>query len=228
MNAFNRISFLAFSFMLAGCPQGSANDVFRRDGGDDGGDAEAGVASSNDATGSGALCGAGGKDECGSLAICDAKLGCVECRTDDDCPITAARCLVGACVGCRPGMTDCQPGLACSTADFECHPRCVGPGSCGEGMVCDESSGECVGCLGAEGCAGRVCSAQKRQCVECASDESCPKGKPRCRVLTGECARCLSDDDCGVTAPICDPFSFACRRPDAGAPGPSDAGLDGD
>lgn len=206
-----RFSLVTLSLFLAGCPQGSANDVFRRDGGDDAGDAEAGVAEENDGGGSGALCGADGKDECGSLSACDPELGCVECRTDDDCPIAAAHCLLGACVGCRPGKTDCPEGSACSTADFECRPRCVGPGTCPSGTVCDESSGECVGCLGDHACAGMVCSAERRECVECVNDSSCPKSRPRCRIALGQCVRCRSNDDCGLAAPTCDPTTFECR-----------------
>jgi hypothetical protein len=222
MTFFIRFSLVIFSLFLAGCPQGSAQDVFGLDGGDGGEDAEAGVAEENDAGGTGALCGIDGKNECGSLSACDPKLGCVECRSDDDCPIAAARCLLGACVGCRPGKTDCPDGTACSTEDFECHPRCTGAGSCPTPTVCDESSGECVGCLGPEGCAGLVCSSDKRQCVECVADESCPKSKPRCRMAIGQCVRCQSNDDCGVAAPVCDPTTFSCRTPNAA----SDAGVD--
>jgi len=217
MNASRRIFSFAFPLFLAGCPQGAANDVFRLDGGDGGDADDADVASSNDALEAGALCGGDGRDACGPLTVCDPNLGCVECRSDDDCPIAAAHCLVGACVGCRPRMTDCQEGEACSTADFECHPRCTGPGTCPSGTACDDSSGECVGCFGDENCAGMVCSVDKRQCVECASDEACPKAEPRCRILTGECVRCRSNDDCGIAAPFCDPITFECRAPDADA-----------
>lgn len=224
MITFNRFSFFFLPLFLAGCPQGSANDVFRRDGGDAGDDAEAGVAEENDGGGSGALCGVDGKDECGSLSACDAKLGCVECRTDDDCPLAAAHCLLGACVGCRPGKTDCPEGSACSTADFECAPRCTGPGTCPATTVCDESSGECVGCLETTACAGLVCSPAQRQCVECIDDSTCPKSKPRCRIVLGQCVRCQSNDDCGLAAPICDPRTFECRASLSDAS--TDAGAD--
>jgi hypothetical protein len=213
MSLFFRFTIFSFCVFLAGCPQGSANDVFRLDGGDAGDDADAGVAEENDAGGTGALCGADGRDECGSLSTCDPKLGCVECRSDDDCPIAAARCLLGACVGCRPGKTDCPEGSACSVADFECHPRCVGPGECSGATICDETSGECVGCLGDHACAGMKCSPDKRDCVECIDDESCPSSRPRCRIATGACVGCRSNDDCGVSAPFCDPVDFSCRVP---------------
>jgi hypothetical protein len=219
-----RFSLLTFSLFLAGCPQGSASDVFRLDGGDGGDDLEAGVATIDGGGGTGALCGIDGKDDCGSLSACDPKLGCVECRDDDDCPIAAAHCLVGACVGCRPGKTDCQDGWACSTADYECAPRCTGPGTCAGARVCDESSGECVGCLGAEACAGLVCSPERRECVECTDDTGCPNSKPRCRVATGQCVRCHSNDDCGLSAPTCDPTTFECRG--ALSAGSTDAGGD--
>ena len=223
-----RFSLVTLSLFLAGCPQGTANDVFRLDGGDGGDDAEAGVAEENDAGGSGALCGVDGKDECGPRSACDAKLGCVECRSDDDCPIAAAHCLVGVCVGCRPGKTDCPDAEACSTEDYSCRPRCTGPGTCPAGKACDESSGECVGCLEDSQCAGRVCSAERRECVECVTDDSCPKSKPRCRIATGQCVPCLSNDDCGLAAPTCDPAIFECRaeEPPVSDAGATDAAVD--
>jgi hypothetical protein len=226
MNVIHRFRFFTFSLFLAGCPQGSANAVFRLDGGDASDDAEASVAADNDGGGSGALCGVDGRDECGSLSACDANLGCVECRSDDDCPIAAAHCLLGACVGCRPGKTDCPGGQACSSADFECHPRCSGPGTCSFGMACDESSGECVGCLGDSSCARGVCSPDRRECVECVSDVSCPKSKPRCRIAVGQCVRCRSNDDCGLAAPTCDPTTFECRTGGGNGGGATDAGTD--
>lgn len=200
--------------------------MFRQDGGDAGDAPDADLDdAANDGAGSadpGALCGASGRDDCGPYSACDAELGCVECRNDDDCPVAAGHCLLGACVGCRPAMTDCPSGTTCWTTDFECHPRCAGLGSCPDGTACDESSGACVGCSAEAPCATGVCSPDLRQCVECVSDETCPKARPRCLLARGECAACTSNEDCGVAAPICDPVTFECRTgctSDAQCPG---------
>lgn len=220
----------ASTLVLCGCPPGAGRDVLGQDGGDDaeagGGptDASAGDVASSD--GPGARCGPNGTNACGPYSICDAKLGCVECREDDDCPVAAGHCLAGACVLCRPGLTDCPSGTTCWASDYECHPRCAGPGSCPGGTSCDESSGACVGCSAAIPCATGVCAMDRRRCVECISDDACPKARPRCHAGRGECVRCTSNDDCGVSAPFCDPVRFACALPGAADAGISDAAAD--
>ena len=229
--------------LLAGCPDGEAG-VHGQDGGADASDAEAGEAGNESDTnaeagsseasaegsasiGSGALCGVDGRNDCGPYMLCDESLGCVECNHDDDCPVAAARCLSGTCVGCRPaadaGTSDCPTSAsACWSTDDECHAPCSDTSACPTGSVCDKASGACVGCTQGSDCASGVCSEARRTCVECISDATCPGAKPRCRVLTGTCEACTSNADCGHAAPVCDPTTFTCRVPiDAGT---ADAG----
>jgi Cys-rich repeat protein len=218
--------------LLAGCPDGAGIGTHGQDGGAEGGDAEAGEESGVSAEeggaetsteagaplGSGTLCGASGRNDCGPFLLCDQTLGCVECIHEDDCPVAAAHCLEGTCVGCRPalsaaggGSTDC-PGAAtaCWSTDDECHATCSDQSPCPTGSTCDKTSGACVGCTRDADCASGVCSPARRTCVACVADATCPATKPRCRVLTGTCEACTSNDDCGHAAPICDPTAFTC------------------
>src|SRR5437899_2788092 len=93
------LGFIGFcAALLVGCPDGEVG-IHGQDGGADGGDAEAGPESGTDgdggrseasaeggaSIGSGALCGVDGRNECGAFLLCDEKLGCVECKQDDDC-----------------------------------------------------------------------------------------------------------------------------------------------
>jgi len=226
--------FSALPLVLAGCPDGPGVAIGRQSVPDDAADAEGSVeggdesdasVADGDADGSpqgtGALCGVSGKDECGSLLLCAAGLGCVECRSDDDCPLAAGRCLEGTCVGCRPlgaggaTMSDCpSAATACSTATYECQARCSSSGGappCPAGTACDNLTGQCVGCTTGADCPTGVCSAPRRTCVECIDDATCPASRPRCRRLTGDCVKCTSDADCGHAAPVCDPRTFTCR-----------------
>lgn len=217
------IALLLISLSI-GCPQGSGIELYPEDASADAADAARSDASSSEAGASdasatdtsspstGALCGVNGRRQCGPFMTCDPRLGCVECSTDADCPASARLCLQGRCVGCRPrgGQgSDCPPGQACSSADFECHPSCTT--SCPSDMRCDASNGECVGCQAPADCPSNICSRTTRSCVECESDEACGGQRPRCRQLTGACVACLSNADCGLAAPICDPTTFECR-----------------
>lgn len=219
--------------LLAGCPDGAGIGTHGQDGGLDAGDAEAGresgvSAEAGDAGasteagssgGSGALCGVNGRNDCGPFLLCDDPLGCVECIHDGDCPVAAAHCLQGTCVGCRPGTsgadagkTDCPAtASACWSTDDECHAPCSDAGPCPAGSVCDKASGACVGCTSDAECPSGVCSAARRTCVDCVADATCPTSRPRCRVLTGTCEACTTSADCGHAAPVCDPTTFTCR-----------------
>lgn len=173
-------------------------------------------------TSSGALCGVNDRDDCGPFLICQYALGCVECAADADCPAAASHCLDGTCVGCRPdgkervddgGMSDCPAnGSACWTEDYQCHSACSSASPCPAPLVCDELSGQCVGCRADGDCGGgHACSPTVHRCVECVTDAQCPSESPRCHVLRGTCTKCLSNVDCGHAAPICDPTTFTCR-----------------
>ena len=233
--------------LLAGCPDGAGVGVRGQDGGADGGDVEAGQESGVGAEtggadafdaraeggsnrGSGALCGANGRNDCGPFLLCDEPLGCVECIHDDDCPVAAAHCLQGTCVGCRPaasaadaGTSDCPAAAStCWSTDDECHAACSDTSPCPAGSSCDKASGACVGCTSDSDCPSGVCSPARRTCVECVADATCPASKPRCRVLTGKCEACTSSADCGHAEPVCDPTTFTCRvgcSSDAQCPG---------
>ncbi|MBX3185779.1 MAG: hypothetical protein KF819_02140 [Labilithrix sp.] len=157
-----------------------------------------------------ALCGVNGQNACGPFAVCNPKLGCVECAVDADCPRSAGRCLQGACVACR-GNSDCAAPSACWSVDDACHPPCGGV-ACPAGFSCDAASGACVGCVADADCASGVCSKALRRCVECESDGACAAAVPRCHAGQGRCVKCLSNADCGLAAPVCDPTTFTCRE----------------
>ena len=245
LRACGLLGFIGFyASFLAGCPDGEAG-IHGQDGGADASDADAGQESGADveagaseasaahgaSKGSGALCGVDGRNDCGPFLLCDESLGCVECTHDDDCPVAAAHCLQGTCVGCRPaggsGTSDCPTAAtACWSTDDECHAPCSDASPCPSGSLCDKASGACAFCTQGSDCASGVCSPTRRTCVDCTSDETCPGSKPRCRVLTGTCEACTSSADCGHAAPVCDPTTFTCRVPvDAGA---TDAGSAAD
>ena len=188
---------------LAGCPDG-VGLVDGQDGDADA-DADADAANSSETgtfdgggggdsnistpVGSGALCGANGRDDCGAYAYCNATLGCVECLGDSDCSAALSRCLGGSCT-------------AACTEDS---------GTCASGTSCDTDARVCAACGPDAGCTKGVCSDTTRRCGECASNTDCGGSTPRCRVLVGSCVSCISNDDCGHSAPVCDPLTFACR-----------------
>jgi hypothetical protein len=187
----------------------------------------------------GALCGVNGRDDCGPFQLCDAVLGCVECARDDDCPLGARHCVVGACVACEVAE-DCPASLpSCWPKDHACHAKCAG--TCPpDAKLC--VSGACWGCATDADCPGARCAPSVRQCVTCLDDTDCTSPTPRCDVRVGACVACDSNDDCGRAAPICDPATRACRvgcTGDAQCPGkrcnpaaaecvsaPADAGTD--
>ena len=188
---------------LAGCPDG--NGIAEGQDGDVAADAAADVAnSSSDAAvyeasafdgdipitsgGSGALCGANGRDDCGAYALCNTSLGCVECLSDGDCPAARNRCVGGSCTA-----------------------PCTDAGACDKGTTCDVDAGICAACGPDMPCATGVCSLDTRSCGECASNTDCGGAKPRCRILVGSCVACISNDDCGHSAPVCDPLTYSCR-----------------
>ncbi|HSO31056.1 MAG TPA: hypothetical protein VLT33_01035 [Labilithrix sp.] len=228
--------------LLVGCPEGAGFRPPGQDGGPDAADESTNEASTEEAgagdaagegsaaAGSGALCGANGRDDCGAFLLCSASLGCVECKRESDCPASAAHCLEGTCVGCRPSVTSNDAGVsdcpsrneACWASDDECHAACGDANPCPAGSTCDKASGACVGCRADEDCASGVCSPLRKRCVACVTDATCSGARPRCRVLTGTCEACTSNADCGHALPICDPATFTCRlgcTSDAQCPG---------
>jgi hypothetical protein len=240
-----------FFSSLTACPGGDAPYTHHLDGGDGGGDGDvhdggdpsdathAGDDGTKDApadtqpdgqtaSGTGARCGVNGRNDCGPFMACDAVLGCVECASDDECPLAAKHCVAGACGECATGADaaaiGCPAGApSCWPADHVCHPKCAGPASCpATAPMCDPASGECRGCDLDADCAPRVCSPITRQCVQCVRDADCGGGEPRCDVARAVCVACASDDDCGIAEPVCDPARRACRvgcTSDAQCPG---------
>lgn len=234
----SRLGLLAATpLLLAGCPQGAGigqpgqdgggdADADVRDDAPDGGDGaspDGGDGAARDGagpnTGSGALCGPNGRDDCGAFLLCDEELGCVECVQDSDCSAAAPHCVVGTCAACGPaatakeaGVSDCPVAApACWASDNGCHPACGDGVTCPPGTSCDKASGACVGCSADADCASGVGALDRRKCVTCNSDATCAGARPRCRLLTGTCEACISNGDCGRTSPICDPATLTCR-----------------
>jgi hypothetical protein len=172
------------------------------------------------ASGTGALCGVNGRDDCGPFSTCDPMLGCVECANDDECPLAAKHCIAGACAACTVDATGAAIGCpasapSCWPADHLCHPPCAGgggPSACpAKAPICEPVSGECHGCDADKDCSPGVCSPVTKQCVQCVHDADCGGASPRCDVARGACVACASNDDCGLREPVCDPASRACR-----------------
>lgn len=175
--------------------------------------------------GSGALCGVNGRDDCGAFKLCVTTLGCVDCASDLDCPVSAQRCVTGSCVVCAGDFpdagvdggpeagTDCPASApSCWPADHTCHASCSSPASCpGSAKICNAPSGACLGCSTSADCPGGACSPSTKQCVQCTSDSNCSGALPRCNVLLGVCEQCRSNVDCGHAAPVCDHTTFKCR-----------------
>lgn len=159
---------------------------------------------SNGATLVGGLCAAG----CKSPLVCDATLGCVECKDDGACPTAKPRCVRGSCYVCATNA-DCPASVhACSPSEHTCHVAC-GTGSavtCEKGTLCDASSGACVVCSTNTDCAGTgqpICDPERKTCVACVSNGNCSKSAPICARGQGECVECVTNGDCPSTAPTC-------------------------
>jgi Cys-rich repeat protein len=151
---------------------------------------------------------------CGSRQ-CDPTLGCVDCTSDAQCGGGDKFCITGKCEACRTNADCGVSAPACWPGDHQCHASCAvaGAQACpGNARICDQPSGQCVGCKAATDCAApnAVCSAVSGQCVQCAINTDCPASAPTC-LATGRCAQCLSNADCGGSTPICDTEELKCR-----------------
>jgi Cys-rich repeat protein len=174
---------------------------------------------------------------CSGDAACAANQACVDgrcnarerCTTDDPCLPLGRRCELtqGICVPPCALPTDCAPGLdgRVATALFACQSgscirRCLGDGSCGTGLICDEGFCRAAACRIYADCpAGTYCtSATAGRCtpeVRCSADaacgpnercrtfeqDACPPGFPCERAICQELPRCLSDADCAGLIP---------------------------
>jgi hypothetical protein len=76
------------------------------------------LACGNSSSGSGALCGPNGTNQCGPTRQCDPTLGCVECSMDTDCSASAKFCIRGSCEACRDNFD-------CGVAAPACFPERV-------------------------------------------------------------------------------------------------------
>lgn len=168
-------------------------------------------------TGTGALCGVNGRNDCGPFLKCDGVLGCVACTSDGDCPLSERHCYAGKCGACTPGQKGIAPGCpvaapSCWPGDRSCHTTCdPDAGTClGKASLCEVSTGECHACEPGT-CDAGVCSPTTHTCVACVADTDCPSERPRCDAARSQCVECTYDEDCGITAPVCDPKTRACR-----------------
>jgi hypothetical protein len=143
---------------------------------------------------------------------CDSNLGCVQCRTNADCPPNGGRvCVLGQCAACAVNG-DCGTGEACFPANHTCQTACTANADCPQigapnARLCNTPSGACVGCLTSADCtdpALPVCEPQRGQCGDCASRLDCSVSRPACDLQTARCVVCLVDGDCGA--------GYACRQ----------------
>lgn len=161
------------------------------------------------------------------IGVCDPKLGCVDCSTNDDCVPSAPICVTGSCEECGEA-SDCPSGQSCYPKDHECQPSCETSDDCsGDEAICDPSSGACVGCIDAGDCPGDAeCSSTTKQCVECESDAACVGAEPICDLQDGDCRECLVDAHCPLAIPLC--VNNNCEaEPSMCNPGLVDCGADG-
>ncbi len=115
----------------------------------------------------------------------------------------AALCLIGCTPEPQPPVAD-VPDISVDTSDST--SGCGAGPACGEGLVCDTASGQCVGCLNDSDCTKGVCHPVQRGCVACIEDVDCTSG--RCHPLAAICVQCLEDDDC--IEGVCDGESLMC------------------
>ncbi len=130
--------------------------------------------------------------------MCDTALGCVECRTDDDCGAGQPFCVLGSCHACAT-TNDCGAGQACFPRDFECRPACSSNADCKEdnAPLCNPETKACVGCITVQDCSGRpFCDLLTGRCAECQGDGDCGAAQPHCDVGSGECRTCIVDAHC--------------------------------
>lgn len=101
--------------------------------------------------------------------------------------------------GCGGSCGDCDKNLQCAD-DGTCQPfGCSSSLDCPGELVCDESTGHCVVCVGTEDCPeGKFCGPD-HECHlarECASDIDCKDIAMVCDKDSGQCVHCLKSSHC--------------------------------
>lgn len=141
--------------------------------------------------GSGALCGANGRNDCGAYALCNPALGCVECLASTDCSAAESVCSGGDCVADTGG--ECGDDHPCDSG------------------ICSPLTKRCGACAANTDCAGATprCRILIGKCVACISNDDCGHSAPICDPITYSCrVGCSSDAQCpGQT---CDMQSALC------------------
>jgi Cys-rich repeat protein len=124
------------------------------------------------------VCGFAGTPPCsgGTPECLEGSDTCVECVSDDNC---TGFCVGNVCVECEEDA-NCYDDIFCNGVESCAAGACVdGPGDpCTFlGLVCDEDSTGCVGCLTNADCAeGEICDAESDSCEAssgCTSNDNC-------------------------------------------------------
>jgi Cys-rich repeat protein len=131
---------------------------------------------------------------------CSEGFGCVECLDNTQCAGGKPACIAGECEVCATSA-DCGTGKACFPKNHTCEDKCAVDGDCpGDAPTCVPATGECVGCVTNQDCAGDsghpVCNLIHGQCSECATSADCGLAEPVCDLQAGECRDCLLDAHC--------------------------------
>ena len=137
--------------------------------------------------------------DCPEGLVCDPSGACLECRNGqdrEDCPVEAPICgSDNTCRGC-----DSNP---------ECELR--NPNS----DLCDDDTGQCVGCADADDCGGETPICEDGLCVACDADaDNCDEVDDGLVCAdSGACVECLDNNQCDGETPICgdDAACEACR-----------------
>lgn len=116
--------------------------------------------------------------DCNGTQVCSPSRGvCVDCLSEENCPINAPVCdqSNNKCVGCLDDDT-------CPSNKPNCDPI----------------TKQCVQCTEDPDCGGATpkCSPVTRVCVGCLSPADCPPGLPICDPGGGTCVECLSNSQC--------------------------------
>jgi hypothetical protein len=107
--------------------------------------------------------------------------------------------------GCPPPIVEPTDVAAGDILDDVVQGCGTGPACIGD-LVCDPSTGTCVGCINDGDCVKGVCHPQELACVACLEDDDCTSG--RCHPLAAICVQCLEDHDCAEG--VCDGQSLQC------------------
>lgn len=127
------------------------------------------------------------------------------CPPDDDEPMTVDDAGVDAADAADADSS--IPDMGGEDSDRDC----VAMG-CPDDRVCDDSSGECVGCLDAADCTdptAPVC--RQNTCTGCESDDDCTDAATSYCAADGSCVACTSDEHCTDETPFCDESNTCVR-----------------